>query len=82
MSPVKRKMYANKKAVNRSKYNVVPKSKPAIKASKTGHIKRKRQRVTQAGPSRQNTPPQFNQERGGGEGKENYAMQMRNLLKV
>ena len=82
MSPLKRKMYAKRTAINRSKYNVIPKSKPAIKASKKGQVTRKRQKIQAVGVTKENTAPQFDQEKGAGEGKENYAMQMRNLLKV
>ena len=81
MTPIKRRMYAKKKAINKTKYNVVPKSKRPTTASKTSTIKRKRQRIVAGGPDKHNAVS-MGREAGRGEGKEDFAMQMRNLLKV
>ena len=82
MSPTKRKLYAKGRGVNKSKYNKIPKGKSPTKVSREGNLTKQRQKVTFAGPTGRNRAPIKSPEKGTGKGKENYAMQMRNLLKV
>jgi hypothetical protein len=82
MSPIKRKAYASGRAVNSSKYNIKPKGKSPTKASKQITVTQKRQAIKFAGPTAKNTSPRVSPEKGEGTGKEDFAMQMRHLLKV
>ena len=82
MTPTKRKLYAAKKGTNRSKYNVIPKSKPMQTAKKTGTVTRKRQRIKAGGPDKTIRVPAASPESGSGRGMENYAFDMKHLLKV
>ena len=82
MSPTKRKAYASGRAINKSKYNVKPKGKSPTKASKRGKVVKRRQALIGGGPTQQNTAPRISMERGTGRGAEDFAVEMRELLKV
>ena len=83
MTPTKRKAYSAGRGINSSKYTKVPKGKSPTKARKQGTITQKRQKIAHAGPDSTNVvPTSKGQEKGAGTGKENFAMQMRHLLKV
>jgi hypothetical protein len=83
MTPTKRRLYSAGIGVNKSTYTKVPKGKSPTKAKKQGTITQKRQRIAHAGPDSTNVvPTSKGQEKGEGTGKEDFAMQMRHLLKV